>query len=431
MVLFIFIATIVVMMSSLIWFPKIRVFRIDMNTHWLIISTGAILMLSFGNMDITTVLSSLWNDSEMNPIKLIVLFIFMTVISLFLDEVGFFKWLAYRLIDKVKGSQIKIFIALYALTSILTIFTSNDIIILTLTPLIIYFTKNVKLNPLPYLFGILTAANTWSLILIIGNPTNIYIGTQQNIDFISYLKVMWLPGLVAGISGFILIYMMFKKALKEKMEPVAGGIILKHPWLMVIGLIYLFLCIGLLAVSNLIQLEMWLITLIIAVLLTITGTIYLLSYSESLSPIVKTYERAPWSFIPMILGMFILVKGLSDGGYTESFGLFLQQFDPVWSYGIGGHLASNIMNNQPMSMLFAEILNSQPESSRLIASYASIIGSNTGVLLTPFGALAGLMWFELLKNYNVDLTIWKYIKTMFFLGTIVLVLTLLALMIMI
>lgn len=427
MALLIFIVTILVMMSSLIWFPKVKIYRFILNTHWLIISTGAILMLLFGQINMATLLDSLWNDSSMNPIKLIILFIFMTIISLFLDEVGFFKWLAYRLIDRVKGSQNKIFIALYALTSLLTIFTSNDVIILTLTPLIIYFTKNVKLSPLPYLFGILTAANTWSLMLMIGNPTNIYIASQQNIDFMQYLQVMWLPALVAGFSGFVLIYVIFRKELKHKMEPVVGAVIVKHPWLMVIGLFHLLLCIILLALSNVIALEMWFITLIIGLMVTLSGLIYLRIHQESIAPIIKTYERAPWSFIPMIISMFILVKGLSDGGFTAQFGVFLQQFDPVWAYGIGGHLASNIMNNQPMSMLFAEILFSQPESTRLTASYAAIIGSNTGVLLTPFGALAGLMWFELLKNYEIELSIWKYIKTMYLVGTIIIILSLLTL----
>ncbi len=431
MALIIFIITILAMMSSLIWFPKVKIYKFYLNTHWLIISTGAILMLFFGQINLYTLLNALWNESSMNPIKLIILFIFMTIISLFLDEVGFFKWLAYQLIDRVKGSQIRIFITVYTLTTVLTVFTSNDVIILTLTPLIIYFTKNVKLSPLPYLFGILTAANTWSLMLMIGNPTNIYIASQQNIDFMQYLQVMWLPALVAGFSGFILIYVIFRKKLSQQMEPVVGAVILKHPWLMVIGLIHLLLCIVLLALSNLIVLEMWLITLIIGLMVTLAGFIYLRAFKESISPIIKTYQRAPWSFIPMIISMFILVRGLSDGGYTDQIGLFLQQFDPVWAYGFGSHIASNVMNNQPMSMLFAEILSSQPESTRLVASYAAIIGSNTGVLLTPFGALAGLMWFELLKRYGIELTVWKYIKTMFLVGTIIILLTLLALILVI
>ena len=238
----IFIITIITMMLSLTFF-QIKLGKFTFNTHWIIISIGAILMFIFGLVDGETFIELLFSDASMNPLKLIVLFISMTIISIFLDEVGFFKWLAYKLIDQVKGSQIKIYIALYALTAFLTVVTSNDVIILTLTPLMIYFTKNVKINPLPYLFGILVAANTWSLILVIGNPTNIYLATMQGIEFFAYLKVMWLPGLVAGISGFILTYLCFRKQLKSPMEPVVGAVILKHPALMVIGLVHLGLCI--------------------------------------------------------------------------------------------------------------------------------------------------------------------------------------------
>ena len=42
--------------------------------------------------------------------------------------------------------------------------------------------------------------------------------------------------------------------------------------------------------------------------------------------------------------------------------------------------------------------------------YASVIGSNLGVLLTPLGALAGLMWMNILKNAEVELNFFSYIK---------------------
>src|SRR5690606_22054597 len=135
-----------------------------------------------------------FSDSSMNPVKLVILFIFLTIISILLDEVGLFKFLSYKVIDWFKDSQIKIFIAVYFLTGILTVFTSNDVVILTLTPFVIYFSKHVKINPIPYLFSILTASNTFSIILIIGNPTNIYIASTLNVDFFEYLKVMFLPG---------------------------------------------------------------------------------------------------------------------------------------------------------------------------------------------------------------------------------------------
>lgn len=428
MAIIVFISTILCMMVSLVFFPKIKIFKTSINTHWLIVLVGAVFMLIFKLVNFDDLMNLLFSNQEMNPLKLVVLFIFLTIMSLFLDEVGLFKWLAYKLLAKANGTQWKIFIPLYALTSILTIFTSNDIIILTFTPLIIYFSRNAKINPFPYLFGILTASNTWSIMLLIGNPTNIYIGTSVGIDFLSYFKVMYLPGLVAGFSGFIMISLIFRKELNKKLDTSGFGVVVKDRFLLIVGVVHLLVTIILMAISNYIKLEMYLITLIMGLSLSVIALIYLLLKKLPIIPLKETYKKAPWSFVPMILGMFVLINGLSNSGVTSRIAQLLNSFDPIFGYGLSSHLVSNLTNNQPMSMLYAEILQSQVMSNDLLLkAYASIIGSNTGVLLTPFGALAGLMWFEMMKKFNIELSIVNYIKTMFIVGTVVLVLSLLAL----
>ncbi|VEU82271.1 SLC13 family permease [Acholeplasma hippikon] len=423
-----FIITITVMMLSLVFFPKIHIFKRKFQTHWIIILIGALLSIVFGFVDLNTLKDMMFADSSMNPVKLIVLFIFLTILSLFLDEVGFFKWLAYKLINKIGSKQIYIFISVYLLASVLTVFTSNDIIILTLTPFLIYFCKNTKIKPYAYLFGVLTAANTWSLLLIIGNPTNIYLASVYEIGFMEYFKVMALPGLVAGFSGLGMIYLIFRNQLNQKMEKVEGFVELKEPVLVGIALAHLIVCIILMALSNVISLEMWLITVIMALSLTLIAIIYLKIKKIKLTAVTNTYKKAPWNFIPMILSMFVLIVSLTESGVTTHLANFLNDLDPIWGYGISSHFASNLMNNQSMSMLFAEILRPNiADPVALERLYASIIGSNTGVLLTPFGALAGLMWFELLKKHNIEISMKKYITTLFMVGFVVLGLTLLTL----
>lgn len=427
-----FIITITVMMLSLVIMPKVRILKKEFQTHWIIILLGALLSIIFGFVDLNTLKDMMFADSTMNPVKLVVLFIFLTVLSLFLDEVGFFKWLAYKLISKINGNQLYIFLSVYLLASILTIFTSNDIIILTLTPFLIYFCKNTKIKPYAYLFGILTAANTWSILLIIGNPTNIYLASLNNIDFISYFKVMALPGIVAGLSGLIMIYFIFRSQLNEKIQKVEGKVELKEPVLVGIALFHLILCIILMALSNIISMEMWLITLIMALSLTVISIIYLKLKRISLQPIINTYKKAPWNFIPMILSMFVLIVSLGQSGITETLAQYLNKLDPIWGYGVSAHFSSNLMNNQSMSMLYAEILRPNLSDPFIMQKiYASIIGSNTGVLLTPFGALAGLMWYDLLKQHGVDVSMKKYISTMIFVGLVVLTMSLIALSIVI
>ena len=142
----------------------------------------------------------------------------MTALSVFLDEMGFFKYLATLATKKAKANQFSLFLTLYLLVSVLTVFTSNDIVILTFTPFICYFAKNTKINPVPYLVAEFAAANTWSMMLIIGNPTNVYIASAAGIDFISYLAVMALPTVVAGLCSLGVLYLLFRKSLKKPLE---------------------------------------------------------------------------------------------------------------------------------------------------------------------------------------------------------------------
>ena len=426
----IFIATIILMVASLLFFPKITIKKHSVEAYWVIVLIGSIILLLTNTLDINLLIASLTNNSGMNPIKLVILFIMMTILSLFLDEVGFFKWLALSLVKKINGKQIYLFLVIYGMVSILTIFTSNDVIILTITPLICYFSKNAKINPFPYLFAVLTAANTWSIILIIGNPTNIYLATNQGIDFMNYFRVMWFPGLVAGLTGFTMVFLLFLKELKKPMVSTEIENKIPNSFLCTLGVIFVLLTIILLAISNFIGMQMWLIVLIMAIILSLISIIYLLINRRSLRPIINTYKKAPWSFIPLILGMFVLLEGIKQGRYIESFVTLLNRGNIIFNYGISSYLVSNLMNNQPMSMLYSVMLNSVPAAIAQKATFAAIIGSNIAVLLTPIGALAGLMWINLLHKHDLKLTFFGYIKKVLLIGVVTLTLSLLALMLM-
>ena len=92
--------------------------------------------------------------------SILVLFLSMTALSVFLDEIGFFRYLAGAAIRFAGEKQTVLFYVLYALVSVLTVFTSNDVIILTFTPFICYFTRCAGIDPLPYLVSEFVAANT-------------------------------------------------------------------------------------------------------------------------------------------------------------------------------------------------------------------------------------------------------------------------------
>ena len=175
-----------------------------------------LILLLFGIISPREIYSGITADSGINPIKILILFFSMCYISLCLDNAGFFEYCAAAALSKAKKGQKTLFLYLYLFISLLTVFTSNDIIILSFTPFICYFCKGAKISPVPYIAALFAAANTLSLMMVIGNPTNIYIASYLNIGFFTYLKIMALPAVISGAAAYLCLRLMFSKQLKEK-----------------------------------------------------------------------------------------------------------------------------------------------------------------------------------------------------------------------
>lgn len=378
--------------------------------YWTAPVLGSIALLLFRLLPLPVMWEGLTSSGSINPLKILTLFISMTTLSIYLDEVGFFSYIAGISLKFAKTSQLRLFCVLFLLVSVLTVFTSNDIIILTFTPFICYFSKKAEIDPMPYLFGEFVAANTWSMMLIIGNPTNIYLATANGIGFGTYTAHMLLPTLFAGITAFLLLLMIFRKPLSQPISIKEEKPAIRDKGLVIIGLLHLVFCTILLILSSYIGLEMWYITLGFAVSLFLCVTIYKKKKGVKERVLLHTIMRAPWELIPFVLSMFLLVLTLDRYQVTTIISDFFGTDHLVWKYGIASFLSANVMNNIPMSVAFSSIVSHLPEADRLPAAYASIIGSNIGAYFTPLGALAGIMWSGILNKMGIPFSFRKYIS---------------------
>ena len=403
--------TCVFMILSILFKPSLKIGRLKLDSYCLVAFAGAVVMLASGCAAPERILSAFTSDNAVNPLKILTLFISMTVLSVFLDEVGFFGYIAAIALKKAGRSRKRLFFYLYITVSVLTVFTSNDIIILTFTPFICYFASHAKIDPVPYLVAEFIAANTWSMALIIGNPTNIYISSAVGIDFISYLKVMLLPTLAAGLVALGMLWLCFSKSLSAPIEEAdIEEVKIKNKPLLVIGLSILSVCTLIMAVGSYFGIEMWIVSFSAAILLFALAAITSAIQKRRPAELGGCLRRAPWQLVPFVLSMFVIVCALHDSGATDFLGKLLGDKGVVFSYGISSMLAANLINNIPMSVLFVPIIETLPEGLLTSAAYGVIAGSNIGAFLTPVGALAGIMWMSLLKRYGVTLGFKQFLK---------------------
>ena len=399
--------TCLTMILAVLFFPKIKLGKISLGSYWVVTLIGAAILLLTGSVDIGSVSAALLANTAINPLKILVLFISMTVLSIFLDELGFFRYLANFALKRAGESQIKLFMFLYITVSVLTVFTSNDIIILSFTPFICYFAKNAHISPMPYLAAEFVAANTWSMALIIGNPTNIYLVTAAGGSFLPYVKVMLLPTLAAGAIAFGCLFLLFRKKLRDPIKAAPEEVVLEDKFSLWVGIVHLAVCTVLLAIGSYLNIEMWLVSFLSAISLFIWCIGIAIFRKRKPTTLVACLKRAPWELIPFILSMFVMVEALSANQVTDAIYGLLGSDMPVWKYGITSFLACNLINNIPMSVLYSSILGGTGSAS---AVYATVVGSNLGACLTPIGALAGIMWSSILKDHGLKFGYLDFLK---------------------
>ena len=401
--------TIVLMIASILFFPKLRVKKLNISLYWVIALIGATVLLIVKRQYLPAVGKSMIAATAINPIKILVLFISMTVLSIFLDELGFFRMLASFILKRAKSGQMKLFIYLYVMVSVLTMFTSNDIIILSFTPFICYFAKNAKIDPIPFLAAEFVAANTWSMALIIGNPTNIYLATASGIDFLGYIKVSILPTLAAGVVAFCMLLLLFHRKLRAPICGEAEDIVIEDKLLLWVGIAHLAVCTVMLAIGSYIGAEMWLVSACAVGSLVIFNAVIAIVRRAKPAALLGCAKRIPYQLVPFLLSMFAMIVILSEEGVTNKIAELLGSGLPVLKYGVASFLSANIINNIPMSVLFSSIIGSSTANAEA-AIYATIIGSNISAFFTPIGALAGIMWSSILNEHGYKFGYLSFLK---------------------
>ena len=400
--------------------------RVKVDTYFLGALLGPVLIIIFGILTSSQILGGLEGFGGLNPLGILILFLSMVFMSIFLDITGFFEYCARLALRNAKGDGRKLYFSVFITVSILTIFTSNDIIILTFTPFIYYFSKDAGIDPKPYLIAEFFAANTWSMMLYIGNPTNIVLAAAFNLRFDEYTKWMLLPSLVAGGINMILLYFIFRKTIQMPLKYTSTinprASITDVPSA-ILGLLILGGCIIGLAIAPYFGVEMWIISLGFGLTL-----LFILLFRDAFVVITKehmekkhftvgpTLKKMPLSIIPFVLSLFITVEALRFYGVTNDIGFIFNNISEASSttttfvFGISSAFSANILNNIPMTVAYVPIAGAISQANLLPAVLATAVGSNLGANITPIGALAGIMWMSILRDKKVNLTFREFMK---------------------
>ncbi|MDU9394026.1 arsenic transporter [Pseudomonas sp. zfem002] len=393
-------------------------------------SLGALLALLSGVVslqDIPAVWAIIWNATAT--------FIAIIIVSLLLDEAGFFEWAALHVARWARGDGRRLFAFSILLGAAVSALFANDGAALILTPIVMSMLLALRFSPAATLAFVMAAgfvADTASLPLVVSNLVNIVSADYFGLGFNQYAAVM-LPVNLAAVSATLLVlWLYFRRdiprsyaldAVKLPAMAIRDRATFRVGWLVLLALLAGLFILEPLGVP------------VSAVAAVCAAVLFAVAARGHVISTRRVLREAPWQIVVFSLGMYLVVYGLRNAGLTESLTGLLDRLagHGLWAATLGtgliAALLSSVMNNLPSVLIGAlSIHDSQAHGVvREAMIYANVIGCDLGPKITPIGSLATLLWLHVLARKGVRITWGYYFKVGILLTLPVLLITLSAL----
>ncbi|CAO4143748.1 arsenic transporter [Methylorubrum aminovorans] len=332
----------------------------------------------------------------------------MMLLSEIARKEGLFDWLAAHAVRAAKGSATRLFLLVYVIGTLVTVFLSNDACAVVLTPAVFAATRAAGVKqPLPYLFICAFIANAASFVLPISNPANLVVFAEHMPPLGQWLATFTLPSLLAIVATYIVLRLTQNARLKA--ETVATRI--ETPALgrggAVAGLGIVATGAALIGASAA-GLELGLPTFAAG----LATTLIVLAINRG--GLVAVAKDVSWGVLPLVAGLFILVEALETTGLLARLADLLgraAQGDPAAAAWAGGALVafgSNLVNNLPAGLLAGAAVQAAHVPEKVAG--AILIGVDLGPNLSVTGSLATILWLTAIRREGEDVSAWAFLK---------------------
>ena len=358
---------------------------------------GAALLFLFGVIDLDGVQGSI-----LKGVDVYLFLIGMMMLSELARHEGLFDWIASIAMAHAKGSPKRLFVLVYAVGVVVTVFLSNDATAVVLTPAVYAICRSAKVkDPLPYLLICAFIANAASFVLPISNPANLVIFAGGEMPPLGrWLSIFALPALASIIATFFLLYWTQRRALAD--DQVAQTI--EEPSLSISAKLAGF---GLVATALILiaasasGYDLGLPTFAAGVIITV-----LVLLQARKSP-MQTIKGISWSVLPLVGGLFVIVGALNQTGLPADLAHRLTTSaatDPFQTAGISSLLTAlvcNLVNNLPAGLVAGSVIQAAHVSDAIAG--AILIGVDLGPNLSVTGSLATILWLSALRREGLHM----------------------------
>ncbi len=358
---------------------------------------GAVVMLLIGALSLSDAIDSI-------DFKVLVLLLGMMALVAGLEYAGFFTLISDRLL-RFSGSGPKLLLVIMLTSAVLSAIALNDAVVLMFTPIVIGCCRKMRINPIPYLVGLMLSANIGSIATAVGNPQNAYIVSHYNIDFLVYSTYCLPIALSCLIVAYLILLAIYRKSLmeafditecEEESRPVNQRILR----IMILILVATFTGFVL---TSAYDIELYQVA---AVAGMVSALVIIISSPKETKWLAG---RIDWSILLFFIGLFVLIGGASHSGLISEFASHMPGFgegetpDPL-SLSVFTIILSNLVSNVPAVMLITEMMPSADLLLCIVLAASSTLAGNT----TLIGSAANIIVAERSERYGVKIDFLRF-----------------------
>ena len=338
----------------------------------------------------------------------------MMLLSELAREQGVFDWAASVAVRGAKGSCSRLFLLVYGVGTLVTIFMSNDATAVVLTPAILTAVRRAKVSPLPYLFICALIANAASFVLPISNPANLVLFHTGMPPLGAWLADFGVPSLLSIVVTFIVMRIFFRHELCKNIECEAQDAKLSGNGKLVLA--GLALMIAVLLTASAMKKDLGLPTCLAALVITAV-----VSFKSKSNPMTLAREIS-WGTLLLVAGLFIMVDAVESQGALKltqqwlDWAAHLGQSAGALVAGFAVAIANNIVNNLPLGLIAGSTIRAAHAKGLMVK--AVLIGVDLGPNLSVTGSLATILWLLALRKDSagdpegekLDVSFWKFLE---------------------
>lgn len=355
---------------------------------------GGLIMALIGILNEEQALKAIYERLE-----ILLLLIGMMMMVHIISETGVFQWFAIKVAQFTKGEPFRLIVMLSLITALCSAFLDNVTTILLMAPISILLANELRIDPFPFVMTEIMSANIGGLATLIGDPTQLIIGSEGELGFNAFLAntapmaIISMIILLGNVYFFYCRKMHISRDLKIRIMEIDSSRSLKDIEVLKVSMIIFSMVLIGFVLNNFINKGLAIIAL--------SGAMFLVVLTKKEPK--EILVNVEWETLFFFIGLFMMITGIENLHIIDFIGNKLADFTKgnfklalisiTWLSGMFTSVIGNVANAATVSKIVNVMLPTFQGQSNLNAlwwalSFGSCLGGNLTILASATNVVA-------------------------------------------